>query len=480
MKSLKLTVGALVAALALVGCGPDGGTGNGNTGGGSGGGTAQQTGALTGSVTDESGVSGEADDTGSAAQGYGGRGTVSASTRVQLVLVKDDGSLEVLAESTLAANASYSLRSTETSGVLLVQSLDAQGTVLARALVTKSVVAGQTVAAQPLTSQSSVEAAVFLELVAQGHRPGDIDRAMLRTRLDERVAIAVRSAGSGDAVQAQVKAVAMAAWSAQQTQREAWARASVDVNARVQAELDALATYDAALQANLSAQAQATADFQNTLQQVEFDGVSDVSVMATTESTVSATSRRVLGEASVAASASVQAAWAHAVAQREAMFSAAAMVRVMTDAQVSAERLNDLQMLNAQLMASVKASADVAALSTAFSAWRVGIRGVATAQDEGMGLMGFLLQVQATLYATAVTQTAELAATLSANFQAAVDAAQGSNRFDFDALANASLDLREQFRADTDAKVRGTIVGMTDAQASLVVRALVTTEGSFR
>lgn len=486
MKSITLAVGTLTAALALVGCAPSDrtGTGGGNGGGsgvtgGGGGSTSTQKGSLSGSVTNEAGVSGEADNTGTTTPGYGGAGTLSATSSVQLVIINDDGSLDVLATSSVDAQGSYTLQSERRDGVQMIEALNGQGTVIARTLVTQNVVVNEAHHAQPITSESSVEAAAFLQLVRSGHRPQDIDMAMLRARIDERVAVAVRESGNEGSAGAQLNVLASAVWSAQTSQREAWRRASIDASARVQAELAILADYDEALFAQAATEGQINQEFRSRWQQAELQGQADVSVVASAESTISSSTRRVLEDASVNASASLRAAWARATAQREAMISTAAMVQLMTEAQASQESLTTLDALNASLVASIDSSADVNAISAAYVAWRAGIRGVSSAQDQGMGLMG-LIQVQVALYVSVVTQVIGLADQLDAQFRTAVTAAHTSGNYDFSALATASLDVNANFRAQTDSNVRNGLTGMTEAQTNLVVRTLITSESSWR
>lgn len=477
MRSLLLSGLALGMSLTLFGCDPGNG-GDPGTGGGSG--TGDQTSALEGRVTDESGVSGAADDTGSSLTGFAGRGTVSATCNVQVVAVEDSGELTVLATGAVSADGAYTITVPRSDRVLLVQSLDAQGAVLGRAIVSRNPATGQRRQVQPITSESTVEAWVLVELAAAGHRPGDVDVSTLRLYVDERAAIIVRSQGNVEAATLQVRALAAAVWSAQTSAREGLTRAGADVNARVQAQLDAFAAYDANLNARAMTEIDADADLRGQLAAADLRDDVDVSVVASIHANASATARRVLADASLQANAGLIAAYQHAAAMHEASLHAAVMVQVMTRAAVDEAQLTALRTLNASLYAAVRVANDDAAITAAFNTWRTGVRGVASGASTSMGLMSAVTQIQVALLAEVVTRSNELGASLNARIVAAIAANHGSNGFDFAALARACADIDGDFRTQVDAMVRATVVGIDDRDASLLISALVTTEGAWR
>lgn len=477
MRSLLLSGLALGMSLSLYGCGPGNG---GEPGAGGGSGTGNQSSALEGRVTDESGVSGAADDTGSSLTGFAGRGTVSATTNVQVVAVEDNGELTVLATGAVSADGAYNITIPRSDRVLFVQSLDAQGAVLGRAIVSRNPTTGQRRQVQPITSESTLEAWVLVELAASGHAPGEVDVSMLRLYVDERAAIIVRSQGNIEAAKVQVHALAYAVWSAQVSAREAFTRAGADVNARVQAQLDAYAAYDANLYARVMTEIDADADLRGQLAAADLRGDVDASVVASTRANSSATARRVLAEANLQANVALVAAYQHACAMNEASLHAAVMVQVMTRATVEEAQLVSLRALNASLYAAVRVANDDTAVSAAFSTWRTGVRGVASGTSTAMGLMSTVTQIQVALLAQVVTQSNELGAALNARIAAAVTANHGSSGIDFAALATACADIDGDFRTKVDAMVRTTVVGINDRDASLLISVLVTTEGAWR
>lgn len=472
MRSLLLSSLGLGLSLSLLGCDP--GAGGPQPGPGT------DTASLEGRVTDESGVSGAPDDTGSALTGFAGRGTVAAAAQVQVVAVEPDGQLTVLASTQVAADGAYAVTVPTHDGVLVVQALDANANVIGRALVSRPPMDGQRRQVQPITSESSLEVQVLLQLAVNGHAPREVDLTMLRVFVDERAAIIVRSRGNLDEARVQVNALASAVWAAQTSQREAWARARVDVAARVAAQLDALAAYDAYLASRSMTELDAEADLRAQLASASLRGDVDLSVIAAAEASASATARRVMADVSLRADAALVAAWSHACAQHEAAVNAAVMVQVMTRAAVDEAQLTALRSLNASLFAQVRVANDDAALSAAFYAWRVGVRGVASTASTSMGLMSTVTQVQLSLLAQVVTQSSELGAGLNASLTAAIAASHRAEGFDFVALSRATTNIDENFRVGIDALVRTTITGLDARDGSLIVSTLVTSEGAWR
>ncbi|MGV3621827.1 MAG: hypothetical protein ACO1OB_13470 [Archangium sp.] len=466
-------------SLSLLGCDPGNG-GEGGTGGGSGGNNGTQNAALEGRVSDESGVSGSADDTGSSLTGFAGRGTVAATANIQVVAVEDDGNLTVLATGAVSADGSYSINIPNSDRVLIVQSLDAQGEVLGRALVSRNPTSTVRRQVQPITSESTLEAWVLLELAAQGHAPRDVDVSMLRLYVEERAAIVVRSQGNVEAAKVQVRAMAYAVWAAQTSAREAFTRAGADINARVQAQLDAYAAYDSNLYARTMTELDAEADLRAQLDAANLRGDVDASVVASIEANATASARRVLADASLQANVALVAAWQHACAMHEASLNAAVMVQVMTRATVDEAQMMGLRTLNASLYAAVRVANDDAAIAAAFSTWRTGVRGVASGASSSMGLMSVVTQIQVALLAQVVTNGSELGAGLNAKLVAAMNAHRNSGSFDFAALAGATADIDSEFRTQLDAMVRATITGLDERDGSLLVSTLITTEGAWR
>lgn len=472
MRSLLISGLGLGLSLSLLGCDPaDGGAPPpGET----------DTSALEGRVTDESGVSGTPDDTGTSLVGFAGRGTVAAAVKVEVAAVEPNGALTVLATANISADGTYVVNAPAHTGVLLVQTLDAQGVVTGRALLSRAPVVGQRRAVQPVTSESSLEAAVLLELAANGHPPREVDVTMLRVLVDERAAIVVRSQQSLEAAKVQVKALATAVWAAQASQREAWVRAGADVNARVAAQLDAIAAYDANLAGRLMTEIDAEADLRAQLAAANLRADVDVSVIASIEANASAAARRVLADASLHADVALSSAWQHACAQHEAAIHTAVMIQVMTRGAVDEAQLIALRTLNASLLAQVRVATDDAQVSAAFSTWRGGVRGVAATGATSMGLMRLVTQVQAALLLQVVTQSRELSAGLNANLVAAIAACHRADGFDFVALARATAEIDGNFRTQLATMVRATVTGLDERDGSLLISTLITSEGAWR
>jgi hypothetical protein len=279
-----------------------------------------------------------------------------------------------------------------------------------------------------------------------------------------------------------IDALAAAVWSAQQAQTEAWVRAGVDPKARFASHREVLWVYDAALDAGEAGEAELDAELLTNLvgDDLSRAGV-DAELMASAEASASATSRRVLAEASLEAQTAVVSAWSLACAKREAAVSAAALV-----ASLQAASANELQLVlasqhNARLQREIGAARDVVAVNAAFEAWRTSLRGTAVAGDTSMGLMGQLVIAgSGSLLAAVVLEAHGHALDLRGAYDAAVLNAKGLFGVDAVALGTASASLDASFRAELGTVVRTTMTTLSEAEQARVVALLITIEGCWR
>jgi hypothetical protein len=464
----QIVIGSVLAlSLSWLGCDP-------------GAATAKNTAALEGRLTEESGVSGATNDGDAAPPGLAGRGTLAAATRVRLVSVENDGSQRFVAEGTLKSNGRYevSLPPSE-SGQLMIEAVGGQGEVIGRALVARSPHENQRGKVQPLTSESSLEARVLLELIAQGHA-GDVDVAMLRSRIDERMLITLKSLPASE-LEVQIKALAAAVWSAQLAQTEGWVRAGIDPKARFVSHLDVLWQYDEALDSGEKGEAEIDADF---LTQLTGDDLSRAGVaaelLASSEASASATSRRVLADASFHAQASVMSAWALSCAKREAVISAATLLASMQAADASQLQLVLAGEANARLIREVGAARDVVAVNLAFDSWRTTLRGAATAESTSMGLMGQLLVVSNTVLADVVSQAYGKALELRGRCDDAVLSAKGLFGLDLLLASRNAATVDATWRAELATVVSTSMGTLSESERAHVVALLITIEGGWR
>src|SRR4051794_25734650 len=101
--------------------------------------------------------------------GFGGQGSVAAASNVRAQSVGSGGTTSVIAESKVEASGSYSLSIPEGSERVVIEAVDANGQVVASALLDSTAGAENNVRhAPPMTSESSIEAQVFVKMVQEG------------------------------------------------------------------------------------------------------------------------------------------------------------------------------------------------------------------------------------------------------------------------------------------------------------------------
>lgn len=216
---------------------------------------------VTGKVSDEAGQQQQGL---SGAPALGGQGTVAAATEVKAYSVGPGGALSALASAQVQADASYSLSLPQGSERVVLQAVNAQGQVVASALLDAAVTArGEATRAAPrMSSESSLEAEVFVKMVADGAAVSTVDTVDLRARIDAKVAQRAR-AESAEAQAKTVAALAAATRSAQEAEVKAYAKAGVTVTQEqlFEASLQASAKLDSALQASAANAVQAYETF---------------------------------------------------------------------------------------------------------------------------------------------------------------------------------------------------------------------------
>jgi hypothetical protein len=122
----------------------------------------------------------------------GGTGTASSTSWVQASIPARDGQLEVVADAEVAADGSYEIVVPADEPGLVIEAKSEAADTLASVLVDTGS-AGTTTVAAPMTTETSVEARVFVQLVAQGSaEQPESSLAELRSRIDSRTAVAVR------------------------------------------------------------------------------------------------------------------------------------------------------------------------------------------------------------------------------------------------------------------------------------------------
>ncbi|WP_375758198.1 hypothetical protein [Corallococcus exercitus] len=184
------------------------------------------------------------------APALGGDGTAAATTTVRISRVLAAGDLTTLAEADVAADGSYTLELDDAGQRLIIEAVNKSGITVGSALLDSTAPqSGQDVrTAPPITSESSLEAEVYVQMVRDGEAPGGVDTVDLRARLNVEQATAVRGQLKETATES-VEALGAAVRAAQATRIKAYARAGVVItqDQLFSASLDAAAKLDAAL-----------------------------------------------------------------------------------------------------------------------------------------------------------------------------------------------------------------------------------------
>ncbi|WP_147443240.1 hypothetical protein [Corallococcus sp. AB011P] len=181
-----------------------------------------------------------------------GDGTVSAAATVRISRVVASGDLTTLAEADVEADGSYMLELDGAGQRLIIEAVNRAGVTVGSAVLDSTTPqTGQEVrTAPPITSESSLEAEVFVQMARDGDAANSVDTVDLRARLNAEQAAAVRGQLKETATES-VEALAAAVRAAQATRIKAYTRAGVAVTQEqlFSASLDASAQLDAALDA---------------------------------------------------------------------------------------------------------------------------------------------------------------------------------------------------------------------------------------
>ncbi len=413
----------------------------------------------------------------------GGSGTVSAASKVRLMRLKADGSLELVTEATVKSGGAYELSAPAGEKKLIVQSLDASGGVRASAIVEQTGAEGSKTVVAPMSTESSVEAEVLAKLVASGVSLAEANAVDLRARIDADTAAAVRA--SSDAA-ARVKALAEAVAAAQRAQLKALAEAGVNTtqSALFDAQLAAAAKLNVALDAAADAAAAQKAydDFVAELHAQAKQTAGDVKKASRGERAASVAFRatvtarlKVSGQAlDPVADAAVR----HA-AGLEARLSTAATEAVLTAGGAASATMTAYASASTTLVASLRASTSAAATASAYATYRASLVG---SGNVTASVLGSYLEVNAATQATVETA---VAATVSAQAQldtaltaAATASVKASQAIDFDAWAAAVVGALKTF----DATVQTQAAALTGfgSKADVAVELMAQANGSLR
>jgi hypothetical protein len=438
---------------------------------GEGGKTATSSAALSGHV---------ANGSGSDVLDFGGPGAVQSTVTVSALTIDASGVTTSVAHVAVSPGGSYTLDVPVHAGPTLVEALDSKGAVVVRAILEDALVAGKTVMVQPMNTQSSVQAAVLLEMTQAGTLLDDVDLVGLRARIDAATAMVVHDdavTAVGDAT-ADVQALGVAVLAAQMSQQASLDAAVVDATAYAAAELAAANALTAALDAADGSPAQANADFTAALAALDGQFGLDAAAAASAATNASASAESAI--AAVSTSMVLVDAFDHAQAMVESVAVTAAMVEAFTTATAPAAVMTQLETANTNLLEQVSAATDATTLATAFDMWRTTVRG--TAAGTG-GLLATVLG--GTLTATAAyTTTVTALMALDAPLQTALGASAAASEdpagaVDATTLAGLVAQAYATFDAGVQSAVTDSMIVFVPGESVLTTSVFVSSQTSF-
>lgn len=460
-RKLSLSFVGAAAAFVLWGCEPGG------------------TSTLHGRATDDVGSQQQA----LSAENFGGAATASSVTSVRASSLNADGTLTVIAEAKLQSDGSYDLEVPSGDKRVIVEALDASGKVRASTIASFTGSSGETVRLSPLTTETSVEAQVLVQMVAQGVSVAEANAVDVRARINASTAAAVRASSDSEA---KIKALAEAVAAAERAQIRAYQENGVQTSqsALFEASVRAAVTLDSSLDAASSAEASATA-YENFLTSVHAqwkEAAANERNASRGERAASAAFRatvRARLQVSGQAADPVADAAIRSASSLEARVTTSALAAALTAAGAGDATVDAAASASTQLRTSLSASTSAAASASAYAAFRTALVGNG---DVSGSVLGNYLAVNVATKAsvdTAVSASATAAAQLDAALNTAFAASiQASQKIDFTAFAEK---ISAAYKAyDAQVLAQTTALSGFGSKANVAAEVMLQAEGSLR
>ncbi|HZA52176.1 MAG TPA: hypothetical protein VE549_15635, partial [Myxococcaceae bacterium] len=340
---------------------------------------------VTGRVTDTEGTQSQGLSSGPA---FGGTGTVAAASRIEASSVGSGGALTLISETSIQANGEYQLDVPADSERVVLRALSSSGEVVASALLDAAVMAqGEaTRSAPPMSTETSLEAEIFQQLIVDGVAASNIDTVDLRSRVTTQVASSVRAQTTDQERLDSVGALAAAVRAAQEAEIQAYAKAGVTVTeqALFEASLEASAALDSALAAGSRSAEEVYVEFlaavrsgqQQVDEKTEAEGEREASVAfrASVQARSSSGSSQGVADTAIRAAAGLEAYAADAAIQAT-LQAAGASDAVIAQATTAA----------AQLHTSLRAAANAQAAATAWASYSASLSSSANVSSSVLG-----------------------------------------------------------------------------------------------
>ncbi|NBD13876.1 hypothetical protein [Corallococcus silvisoli] len=410
------------------------------------------------------------------APALGGEGTASAATTVRISRVVASGDLNTLAKADVAADGSYTLELDDVGQRLIIEAVNKSGITVASALLDstepRSGQAART--APPMTSESSLEAEVFVQMVRDGDAAGSVDTVDLRTRLTAEQAAAVRGQTKETAAQS-VAALGAAVRAAQATRLKAYARsgALVTQEGLFNASLAPAAKLDAALDAGGQAAAGAYDTFfaevrtatpeANDTQDQQAEREAGMAYRIAVEARLSSGAGSAVADAAVRAAAGLEARATEAAAQA-VLKGSGATAAVLAQADTAATSLRE--------GLSRATSASASAMEWANYSAKLGTGNTASVMGAHLGVTSDTNLAFLSAMHTGVQAGGTLAGTLGT-------LREQSGKATAAALAEAVVNAYATYDAAVRTDATGVLTGF-GPKAAPSVELLIISEGAFR
>lgn len=403
----------------------------------------------------------------------------SQAAAVRAFELQADRTLRLIGEGTVD-NGRYALVAEVTQRPVVVEAADFHGLALARAMVEGELSPKAEVLVQPLSEQSSLQAAVVLQLERLGCLTADLDLAGLRLRFDDQTALRMKQLAATDPVTSasQVRALAQAEWAGQLAMRRFLASQGVGWNAWKAARAEVIAQLDQALMNGEMSPEIAPARLQLAFEQIDGRFALDPEIVAYRELRTVSASRAALIAQQANTFAPAQ-AYLQGLAEGQARQSAASLNTLLGYGNAPSDVLQQAATVNAVLQRDVASAQDDAAVAQAFAQWRDAVRG----QVVNGQLSSGLLQTWLPDFAQQDLMTGLLGQL--AGFEAELDGQLGMvermslSRFDATAVSNEVGDAWSSFDFEIDHAVQQ-VAPLNDDHEAAVTSLLIHSQSSFR
>jgi len=389
-------------------------------------------------------IEGRVSDSDSTAR-TGGSGTVDAASRVEAVVVRD-GQAMVIGEAEVDADAEYAIELDEDAAgeTVMVRAMNEGGTTLASTLITRMDESGDgdVYIAAPMSTETSVEAEVWLSSQQRYSQDEAADSAEVRVRIDVDAAVSARDSQDAGS---EIDALADAMVSSAAAEARVWTDAGAELYNRTRAEAtaDAMASYDLALAEG--------GDVEGSWEQVLIarnDVAMDAGLSARQRADAASASnlmvRAVLRERASADTSDamlVQSGWL------EARATADALVATYDQADVDSSTRDMASSIAADLRADAKAAGSVEDTAQAWSTYETSLVGESEFDGSLMDSSFDLTLINEAALRAAVDDSASALATLESGLDTAIVDESGNDTLDVEALATLVVDGWVAYRA---------------------------------